>query len=53
MTRLVDEVVLVSEAEIADAVTTLALTMKTIAEPSGAVGVAAALPAGSPAGGSG
>jgi hypothetical protein len=33
----------VSEAEIADAVTTLALTMKTIAEPSGAVGVAAAL----------
>ena len=43
VTRLVDDVVLVSEAEIADAVTTLALTMKTIAEPSGAVGVAAAL----------
>ena len=43
MNRLVDEVVLVSEAEIADAVTTLAMTVKTIAEPSGAVGVAAAL----------
>jgi threo-3-hydroxy-L-aspartate ammonia-lyase len=43
LTQLVDEVVLVSEAEIVDAVTTLALTMKTIAEPSGAVGVAAVL----------
>ncbi len=32
-----------SEAEIVDAITTLALTMKTIAEPSGAVGVAAVL----------
>jgi Pyridoxal-phosphate dependent enzyme len=31
VTRLVDEVVLVSEAEIAAAITTLALTMKTIA----------------------
>lgn len=43
MTQLVDEIVLVSEAEIVEAVTTLALTAKTITEPSGAVGVAAVL----------
>jgi len=43
LTQLVDEVVLVSEAEIEDAVTTLALTAKTVTEPSGAVGVAAVL----------
>jgi len=43
MTRLVDEVVLVTEAEIVTAVTTLALTAKTVTEPSGAVGVAAVL----------
>lgn len=43
MTRLVDEVVLVSEAEIAAAVTTLALTAKTVTEPSGAVAAAAVL----------
>jgi threo-3-hydroxy-L-aspartate ammonia-lyase len=43
VTELVDEVVLVSEAEIMEAVATLALTAKTVAEPSGAVGVAAVL----------
>ena len=43
ITELVDEVVLVSEAEIMAAVTTLALTAKTVTEPSGAVSAAAVL----------
>jgi threo-3-hydroxy-L-aspartate ammonia-lyase len=41
--RLVDEIVLVSEAEIIEAVTTLVLTAKTVTETSGAVGFAAVL----------